>query len=93
MVIVNAVPAVWVPMFPPPEAVTVKWSRAPVLTVNALLVPVCPLPSFAVMVTDDADLVNVTEPDQTPLLQPEVPVLVGLIVPDPVEADKPTELL
>ena len=60
------------------------------VTVMAPLVPVWPPPSFAVIVIDpDAD--NVTDAlVQTPLDQPLVPVLVGLIVPE--EAAKPTLL-
>jgi len=59
--------------------------------VKPLLTPVCPPPSFAVMVMPEPALVNVTEPVQTPLDQPLVPVLVGLIVPR--EVDKGTEML
>jgi hypothetical protein len=62
--------------------------------VNALLVPVCPLPSFAVIVyPEPAAADTVMELDvQTPLDQPVVPVLVGLM-DDPVpEMDRPTEL-
>lgn len=44
------------------------------------------------MVTLELVVVSVTEPDHTPFNQPLVPVLVGVIVPIPVEAEKPTEL-
>jgi hypothetical protein len=60
-------------------------------TVKLLLVPVCPLPSFAVMVMPAPVPVKVTEPDHTPFDQPLVPVLVGLIAKPP-ETDRPTEL-
>ena len=52
-------------------------------------VPVTP-ETVAVIVIEPTP-VKVTEPLQTPLDQPEVPVLVGLI--DPEETLKPTELL
>ena len=63
--------------------------RVAALTVNELLVPVWPLPSFAVMVTPEPAVVRVTDPVHTPLDHPLVLVLVGLIVPD--EAESGTE--
>ena len=62
-------------------------------TSNALLVPVCWLPSFALIVTEEPMVEIVTVPVHTPLDQPLVLVLVGLIVPLPVEAERVSELL
>ena len=56
----------------------------PELTVNVLLVPECPLPSFVEIEMPEPALESVTEPVHTPATN--APVLVGLIVP--AEADK-----
>ena len=56
-----------------------------------LLIPVCPLPSLAVIVMLDPEPVKVTDPVHAPFDQPLVPVLVGLIVKPP-ETVRPTEL-
>ncbi len=49
----NAVPAVCVPIFPPPDASTKKLSNAPGLTVNELLVPASVLPVFVAVIVNE----------------------------------------
>src|SRR5439155_1087485 len=58
----KGVPAVWVPIEPPPAASTLKWSRPASFTVKVLEVPVfVPAWSVAVTVATDPDWVRVTE--------------------------------
>src|SRR5437763_4447139 len=68
----KGVPAVWVPMVPPPAASTLKWSSPASFTVKVLEVPVLPVAawSVAVMVAPDPASVRVTEwEDSTPAVK------------------------
>jgi hypothetical protein len=74
MVMLNAVPAVCVPIL-----LKTKWSRAPALTVNKLLVPDFEEPDVLIVVPE-LDAESETDPVQTPATNAEVPV--GLIAPE-----------
>jgi hypothetical protein len=74
MVMMKAVAAVCVPI-----VLKTKWSRAPELTVNELLVPDFEEPDVPTVIPEP-DAESETEPVQTPAANAEV--LVGLIVPE-----------
>jgi hypothetical protein len=74
MVMLNAVPAVCVPIL-----LKTKWSRVPALTLNKLLVPEFEEPNVLIVVPE-LDAESETEPVQTPPTNAEV--LTGLIVPE-----------
>jgi hypothetical protein len=74
MVMLKEVPAICVPTL-----LKTKWSRAPALTVNELLVPDFEEPDVPIVIPEpDAD--SDIEPVQTPATN--AVVLVGLIVPE-----------
>src|SRR6185503_2045101 len=63
----NAVPAVWVGIVPPPSFSTLNDASAPGETTNVLLVPVMPLPLSATIVADAFARLSVTlSPLNTP---------------------------
>ena len=69
-----------------------KWCSAPVVTLKALLVPVCPAPSLTVRITFESKVPTVTFPVHTPAVN--AVVLVGVTVtappaPAPVSAGVP----
>jgi hypothetical protein len=74
MVMLNAVPDVCVPIM-----LKMKWSRAPALTLNKLLVPDFEEPDVPIVVPE-IDAESETDPVQTPPTNAEV--LMGLIVPE-----------
>src|SRR5690242_13149004 len=82
----KAVPAVCVPIDPPPDFSTAKWSSAAPLTVNVFEVPASEPPVFvAVIVAPEPPPVRVTEVEaRTPfvnaavVVQPAVHVLLEL---------------
>jgi hypothetical protein len=74
IVMLKAMPAVFVSIL-----LKTKWSRAPALTVNKLLVPDFEEPDVPIVVPE-LDAESETDPVQTPATNAEVPV--GLIVPE-----------
>ena len=70
----KALPTVCVPIL-----LKIKWSRAPALTLNELLVPVFEEPDVPIVVPE-LDAKSETDPVQTPPTNAEV--LIGVIVPE-----------